>query len=343
MATLSNRPRSNRTPLSGSRALMRDVAEAADVSLKTVSRVVNDEPGVRVETAERVRRAVAMLGYERNDLARNLRQGRATLALGLVISDVSNRFFSLVARGVEEVARKRGYIVISGNSDEDPIRERDLVSTLTRRRIDGLLIVPTTSDQSHLTRARSTTPVVFIDRPAVDGGVDTVLLENAEGARGAVKRLIDRGHRRIGLVTGPEDLYTYHERGAGYRRALADAGLPVDDALIRAGSHHADEAELATRELLSTDSPPTALFTGNNQMTIGAIKASLGRAEPVEITGFDDFELADLIPVPVSTIAHDPTEMGRRAAELVLNRLDGDAGPPRLVLLPTRLMVREQS
>ncbi|MGH8982878.1 MAG: LacI family DNA-binding transcriptional regulator [Acidimicrobiia bacterium] len=343
MSTLSNGPQlPSGGPAPASRASMRDVAALANVSLKTVSRTINSEPSVKTETAARVMRAVSMLGYERNDLARSLRNGRATLALGLVISDVSNRFFALVARGVEEIARENGYIVISGNSDEDPLRERDIVSSLTRRRIDALLIVPTSSDQAHLSRARATIPVAFIDRPAIDGGVDTVLLDNAEGARGAIKRLIDRGHERIGVVTGPMELYTYQERLAGYRRALADAGLPVDESLIRVGAHDADEAEAATRELLAGDKPPTALFATNNQMTIGAIKAIADRPEDIETIGFDDFELADLVSVRVTTLAHDPSEMGREAARLVLNRLRGETGPPRLVVLPTRLMVREE-
>ena len=319
---------------------MRDVAALANVSLKTVSRTINSEPGVRAETAERVMRAVSILGYERNDLARSLRNGRTTLALGLVISDVSNLFFALVARGVEEIARDNGYIVISGNSDEDPLRERDVVSSLTRRRIDALLIVPTASDQAHLSRVSATIPVAFIDRPAIHATVDTVLLDNAEGARAAVKRLTDRGHERIGVITGPTELYTFRERLAGYRQALAEAGLPVDESLIRVGAHDADEAEAATRELLARDAPPTALFATNNQMTIGAIKAVAGHPDDIETIGFDDFELADILSVPVTTVAHDPSEMGREAARLVISRLRGETGPPRVVVLPTRLMVR---
>jgi LacI family transcriptional regulator len=343
MSSLSKGPggtgRSSHPP---ARVLMRDVAAAANVSAKTVSRVINRESGVKAETAERVMQAVTVLGYERNDLARSLRNGRTTLTLGLVISDVSNRFFSLLARGVEEMARERGYVVISGNSDDDASLERDLVSSLTSRRIDALVIVPTASDQAHLSRARATIPVAFLDRPAIDGGADTVLLDNADAVRRAIKRLIDRGHTRIGVVTGPTDLYTYRERLAGYRGALADAGMPLDESLIRAGALHGEAAEAATRELLAGEQPPTALLATNNQMTIGAIKAVVGRPDRIEIIGFDDFELADVLAVRVTTIAHDPVEMGREGARLVLNRLSGETGPPRMVVLPTRLMVREQ-
>jgi LacI family transcriptional regulator len=323
------------------RVLMRDVAAAANVSAKTVSRVINGEPSVKAETAERVMRAVTVLGYERNDLARSLRNGRTTLTLGLVVSDVNNRFFSLVARGVEEVVRKHGYVVISGNSDDDAVRERDLVSSLTSRRIDALLIVPTASDQAHLARARATIPVAFIDRPAIDGGADTVLLDNADAVREATRRLIDRGHDRIGVIAGPTELYTYRERVTGYRRALTDAGLPIDPSLICSGDVHGETAQAATEELLAGDKPPTALLTTNNQMTIGAIKAVVGHREQIEMVGFDDFELADVLPVPVTTIAHDEIEMGRQAARLVLDRLTGATGPPRMVVLPTRLIARD--
>lgn len=324
------------------RASLRDVAALAQVSPKTVSRVINAEPNVRPETADRVRQAVAMLGYERNDLARNLRQGRTTLALGLVISDVSNQFFSLVARGVEEVARAQGYVGISGSSDEDPERERELVATLTRRRIDALVIVPTASGQAHLSRVRSAIPVVYVDRPSLDGASDAVLIDNADSAHGATRRLIEGGHRRIGVVTGPLDLFTYRERLAGYRRALAEAGLAVDDSIIWSGAHHQDEAEIATRKLLDHADPPTALFTMNNQMTIGAIKAlhARGLGDRVGIIGFDDFELADVVSPRVTTLALDPKEMGRQAAHMALDRLNGASDPARLVVLPTHMIIR---
>lgn len=325
------------------RASLRDVAALAKVSPKTVSRVINGEATVRPETAARVRDAVAMLSYEPNDLARNLRQGMTTLALGLAITDVSNAFFSMVARGVEEVARSNGYVVISGNSDEDPGRESELVTTLTRRRIDALVIVPTTSSQAHLARVRATIPVIFVDRPPLDGAADAVLLDNANSAYGATARLVEQGHTRIGVVTGPLDLFTYSERLAGYRRALGEAGLPFDESLVAAGAHHQDEAELAALKLLRRTDAPSALFTMNNQMTIGAIKAihALGLGAHLAITGFDDFELADVVSPAVTTLAHDPTELGRRAAQLALDRIEGGDGPPRSIVLPTQMIARD--
>jgi LacI family transcriptional regulator len=319
---------------------MRDVASTAGVSLKTVSRVVNEEPGVRADTAARVEAAIALLGFARNDLARSLRHGRAG-ALGLVIEDVANPFYSAIVRSVEDAAHAHGHMLITGSCEEDPERERQLVRRLLRRWVDALLIVPAGDDHRYLQAHIGTgTPVVFLDRPPRGVDTDTVLLDNMGGARAGVEHLLAHGHRRIGFVGDPPELYTSGERLAGYRAALAAAGAG-GDGLVRA-SHDAASAEQAVRDLLAlpADRRPTALFCANNRNTVGALRGLRDARRPVALVGFDDFELADMLPVPVTVVRHVPEDMGRLAAELAYARLDGEDGLPRRRVLGYELVVR---
>src|ERR671921_2583128 len=233
------------------RPTMRDVAERAGVSLKTVSRVINAEPGVATETAERVGAAIAELGFQRNDLARSLRQGRSSSTIGLLIEDVGNPFYSAIAQAVEQSARAHGCLLITSSCEEDPDRERELVRALLRRRVDALLLVPASEDHAYLRRELGDTPVVFLDRPPQGLEADAVLLDNLGGARMAVEHRVAQGHRRIAYVADPGVLYTARERLAGYREAMRAAGLEVDPDLVRLGSHDAAQAEAVVRELLA--------------------------------------------------------------------------------------------
>jgi LacI family transcriptional regulator len=320
---------------------MSDVAAAARVSLKTVSRVVNAEPGVRPETAGRVQNAISALGYRRNDMARALRQGRVSRSLGLVIEDVANPFYAAITRGVEEVAWREGLLVIAGSSAEDPERERRLVLTLCERRVDGLLIVPAGHDHRYLLpELRHGTPAVYIDRPPGRITADAVLLDNVGGARAAVEHLLGYGHRRIGMIGDEATIFTAVERLEGYRRAVEAAEIPYDDALVRLGAHDVAAAEAATRELFSLPDPPTALFAGNNRSTVGALRALSSSRRRVALVGFDDFELAELLPLPVTVVAYDPVALGRQAAELLCKRLAGDRRRSERIVVPTTLVAR---
>jgi LacI family transcriptional regulator len=318
---------------------MWDVARDAGVSLKTVSRVVNDEGGVRPETAARVHEAIAALGFRRNDIARMLRQGRSSRTIGLVIEDVANPFYSAITRAVEEVARERGYLVIASSSDEDPSRERDLIRLLCERRVEGLLVVPAGEDHRFLLpELRMGTPVVFMDRPPGNLDADAILIDNLGGARRAIEHLLAHGHRRIGMVGDLPAIFTAVERRQGYVEALAAAGIGLEDKLLRLGSHDVTAAEEATRALLALLDPPTAIFTGNNRNTVGALKAIRAAGPRTAIVGFDDFELADLLSITV--VAHSPAEMGRQATELLCRRLEGDRSPPERIVLPVHLVPR---
>jgi LacI family transcriptional regulator len=319
------------------RPTMRDVALRAGVSLKTVSRVINDEPGVAVATAARVGDAIDALGFQRNDLARSLRQGVSSSTLGLVIEDVANPFYSAIAQAVEAAARERGYLLITASCEEDPERERELVHALLRRRVDALLLVPASHEHGYLADG---TPVVFLDRPPVGLDADCVLLDNLGGARQAVEHLLAQGHERIAMVGDTAALFTATERLAGYRQALDDAGVPVREELIRLGTHDAAQAERVVRELLELPPGrrPTAFFAGNNRNAVGALRALRDVADRPALVGFDDFELADLVGATV--VRHDSQQMGAQAAALAFERLDGADRPPRRVVLPTELVIR---
>ena len=324
------------------RPTMRDVASTAGVSLKTVSRVVNQEAGVKADTAARVEAAIARLGFARNDVARSLRHGRAN-ALGLVIEDVANPFYSAIARTVEDAAHARSHILITGSCEEDAERERELVLRLLRRSVDALLIVPAGGDHRYLLpEIGAGTPIVFLDRPPRGVEADTVLLDNEGGARAGTEHLLRHGHERIAFVGDPPTLYTAKERLAGYRAALTEGGLEPDDDLVATGSHDAAAAEQAVRDLLALPKRrrPTALFCANNRNTVGALRALRAAADGVAIVGFDDFELADMLAVPITVVRHDAAEMGRIGAALAYARLDGEEGLPQRRIIPCEVVAR---
>ncbi|MFB9877196.1 LacI family DNA-binding transcriptional regulator [Planobispora siamensis] len=315
------------------RPTMKDVAAAAGVALKTVSRVVNDEPGVNPATAERVVAAIAQLGYRRNESARVLRRGR-TATIGLVIEDVADPFYSGMSRAVEDVALRHGSLVLSGSSGEDPLRERELVLTFCARRVDGLIIVPAGTDHDYLLpELDAGIAAVFADRP---GGLeaDTVICDNAGGAHAGVAHLIRHGHRRIAFLGDSASIFTASERLRGYRRALAEAGLPANESLIAMGP--ADRAGAALCAMLAAADPPTAVFTGNGRITVAALRTGHRPA----LVGFDDFELADVLTPGVTVVAQAPDGLGRTAAEMLFRRMSGEPGPAERIQLPTRLIPR---
>ena len=242
------------------------------VSLSTVSRVVNGSPPVAPELAVKVQRAVELLGYRHNHTAGTLRRAnRLSASLGLIFEDVSNPFFSAIHRGVEEVARARSVVTFAGSSDEDPVRERELIEALLARRVDGLIVVPTASDHSYLLRDVATgVAVVFVDRPPQTIDADCVLSDNRAGAEAAVAHLIAHGHRRIAFIGYPPVLHTSVERLAGYRDALRRAGIAEE--LV----HHPIEAWRGVLDggfTAGGADGPTALFTSQNLITVEVLRA----------------------------------------------------------------------
>ncbi|MGI8868168.1 MAG: LacI family DNA-binding transcriptional regulator [Mycobacteriales bacterium] len=330
-------------PARVARPTMKDVAAEAAVSLKTVSRALGNEPGVRTATRERVVAAANRLGFRRNDLAASLRRlDRSMATVGLVIEDLGNPFYASVMRGVEAEMRARGHVLLVASSEEDSTLEREIVDTFLSRRVDGLIVVPASRDQSYLARDRAAgVAVVYLDRPPEPLVADCVLADNATGATEAVGHLLELGHRRIGYVGDADTLFTMQERYGGYRSALVAAGIALDEQIVRHGAADVVRAEAAVAELLAVASPPTAIFAGNNRCTVGAVRALHGRRPAFGLVGYDDFELADLLDPPVTVIANDARALGRVAAQRLLARLDGDERSPRRIVLPTKLIVRD--
>ncbi|WP_426514813.1 LacI family DNA-binding transcriptional regulator [Dactylosporangium sp. McL0621] len=324
---------------------MADVAARAGVSLKTVSRVVNDAPYVQPELAERVLAAVAELGFRRNHLASSLRSGQATATIGLLIEEIANPFYATIAGAAAEIARQRDTMLIIASSEEDPAREQQLLRDLCARRVDGLLVVPagspTGSDHSFLrSEVELGTSVVFLDRPAGNLRADTVLLDNRGGAREGVRRLIEAGHRRIAVLLDSIGVYTMRERLDGAQDALVEAGAPYDDRLVRDGVRDPAAAGRVVADLLERPDPPTAFFSLNNRITLGVIEELHRRGSDAALLAFDDFELARLVPYPLTVIAYDTRVLARTATELLFRRIDGDRSWPRTVVLPTELVER---
>lgn len=323
---------------------MKDVAALAGVAIKTVSRVMNGEPTVAPELAARVREAAGKLGYRPNLTASSLRRGdRRTATIGLLLGDVSNPYFAGLLRAVEDQARERGVQILIGSLDDDPVRERELAITLIDRGVDGLVIVPAAADQSYLLAERALgTGIVFLDREPRFLEADAVVSDNRGGASAAVGHLLSFGHRRIAYLGDRESLGTAAQRFDGYRHALQGAGLRADPRLVRQGLGTVEAAAAATAQLLRLPDPPTALFTSQNLVTIGALKAvrQAGLHDRVALVGFDDFLLADVFVPGITVVTQNIARLGRLAAQLLFARLDEDPSPPRTHVVETGLIAR---
>jgi LacI family transcriptional regulator len=323
---------------------MRDVAALAGVSLKTVSRVINGETTVADDLAARVQKAADALDYRPNLAASNLRRsdGR-TRTIGLLLEDVANPFSSALHRAVENAAQRRGVAVLAGSLDEEPAREREMVETLVARRVDGLILVPTADDHGYLVNERRAGfGVVFADRPPQHLAADVVRSDSEAGAAEGVAHLLAQGHRRVAYLGDLLSIQTAAARFAGYTAAVARAGLTVDQRLVVHDLHTSDQAELAVARLLAGADRPTALFTSQNLVTIGAMRAlrALALQREIALVGFDDFLLADLLEPAITVIAQAPATIGEVAAELLFRRLDGGGGPYVEHIVPTRLIAR---
>ncbi|MFS8199825.1 LacI family DNA-binding transcriptional regulator [Streptomyces sp. CWNU-52B] len=324
----------------GNRPTMKDVAARAGVGLKTVSRVVNGEPGVTPDTERRVQEAIDALGFRRNDSARVLRKGR-TASVGLVLEDLADPFYGPLSRAVEEVARSHGALLINGSSAEDPDREQELVLALCARRVDGLVIIPAGDDHRYLEpEIKAGVATVFVDRPAGQIDADVVLSDSFGGARDGVAHLVAHGHRRIGFIGDMPRIHTAAERLRGYRTALEDAGIQAEDSWMSLGVTDPVRVRRAAETMLSGPSPVTAVFAGNNRVTVTVVRVIAELARPVALVGFDDIELADLLQPGVTVVAQDAAQLGRTAADRLFRQLEGSLLMPERIELPTRLITR---
>ena len=335
---------------------IQDVAARSGVSISTVSRVVTGAVAVEPETAERVREAIAALGYRPNLLARSFRR-RVTHTIGLLVPDNSNPFFAELARTIEDAGFADGYSVVLCNSDLSAVKQETYIDVLLANRVDGLILVssgliPTVGRHDAVARILDAgAPCVVVDRDLGETPVDQVLVDNDQGGYLAGEHLIALGHRRIACLVGPSDLTPSAGRIAGFLRAMADAGLAVAaEGLVR-GNGRPDGGSAAALQLLERGvvgaGDVTAIFAFNDQMATGAIGA-LQRAgcrvpQDVSVIGFDDIPQSAAIFPALTTIAQPIAEMGSIGVRLLLDRIARRDAPHQRVRLSTRLVVREST
>jgi LacI family transcriptional regulator len=328
------------------RATITDVAREAGVSTTTVSHVLNGTRSVADPTKQRVLAAIERLNYEVNSLAQSLKSDRSQ-TIGLLVTDISNPFFTSLVRGVEDVANAAGYSVMLCNTDENPDKELTYLRMLRRKRVDAILMAPTGVPQPLVDQLIGLNfPLVCFDRPPPGTACDSVLVDNVGGAQQAVSHLVGLGHRRVGVITGLTGVGTTGERLDGYMRAMADREVLVDQDLVRLGNSRLDGGFREMLALLALPQPPTAVFTTNNLMTLGALGAlqsrQVGVPDDMAIVGFDDFEWAAVLRPRLTVVAQPTYEIGETATRLLIDRIEGRGGSePRRIVLPTRLIVRE--
>ncbi|HLO32804.1 MAG TPA: LacI family DNA-binding transcriptional regulator [Anaerolineales bacterium] len=321
-----------------------DVAKRAGVSPITVSRVINNSGYISQVTRERVEAAVRELGYVPNTLARGLRSKR-TKTLALVVTDITNPYFTLMARGVEDVAGDSDYTVVYCNTDESEAKEEKYANILAQRQVDGVLLVPSGGNVKTIKFLLSNgICVVALDRHLSGIEIDSVRSDSVDGAKRLIKLLIRLGHKQIAIITGPREVSTSVERVTGYRQALTEAGLNGTE-LVYYGAFNQQSGYEFTNQAMRHASKPTAILGANNFITIGILKAlhDLNVEVPgdVSVVGFDDLPESMLV-APFLTVAAQPAyEMGRVAAELLLKRISGEISEePQELILRTDIIER---
>jgi DNA-binding LacI/PurR family transcriptional regulator len=329
----------------GRRPTIRDVAGRAGVSVATVSYVVNGTRRVSAGTRSRVERAIAELGFEPNSAARGLKRHRAA-SIGLVVPDLLNQFFATLVAGLEAAAAERDVLVVLCSTDASPEREAQYTRLLRGRRVDGVVYLTGTGlPPASLVELAADEPVVFVDErlPGVD--VPFVGVDNRSGARDLMGAVLDAGHQRIGIVGGPSALWTAEQRLAGYREALAGAGIDPDAVPLIAGDYREASGRDAAARLLDAPEAPTAIVAANDLMAIGALTCARERGlripEDISIAGFDDIPLSRLLEPGLTTVRQPAWDLGREAAELLFARIDDPGGAPRRVELPAELVLRD--
>lgn len=324
---------------------IRDVAKLAGVSPITVSRVVNGADSVTEDTRQRVRQAIDQLHYVPNTLARSLRSHQSH-TIALIVSDITNPFWTTVARGVEDTAAENDYRTMLCNTDEDSVKETTYLNLLVERRVDGMIIAPTTSDKKQLAVLKmQQVPCVLIDRRVSGFEADLVCGDGRKGARLLLDHLIDLGHRRIALINGPSTISSAQDRAEGYCDSLLAHSLAVDESLMFQGDFKQESGYRLTGQALTCEPRPTAIFAANNFIALGVLQAlqesGLRVPQDMALVCIDDIPFLSAID-PFLTVAAQPAyEMGEAAAHLLVERLTTHrAGKAREVVLPPQLIIR---
>lgn len=326
-------------------ATIADVAKKAGVSVSTAARVLSGRGYASEETRRLVLEAAKALGYVPNQIARSLRT-RQTKMVGLLIGDVENSFYSVIAKNVESVAKGAGYHVVLCNSDDDPDIEREYLKLLEAMRVDALVVTPTSRNHRYLARLLDKGIVIVqVDRRVEGLAADAILVDNESGAEGAVSHLIAAGHSRIGILTGELAVPTARQRLAGYERAMKEHGIAVREELVKTGSFHREHAIEDATDLIRARPAPTAIFAANNILAEASFFAlaqhGLRVPRDVSVVAFDDVQWMSMVEPSVTTVRQPVADMARSAAELVLRRLrEGREGPPSTIVFRTQLVER---
>jgi len=325
---------------------IREVAKLARVGLMTVSRVINNHPSVRASTRKKVEAAIVQLGYQQNEAARLLKGQRAKM-IGLIVPDLSDQFFAACAHTVQHIARGYGYMTLVVSSERDADLEFEQAELMATRKVSGLLIVTSTRPGDERLRQLQNTglAIVAFDRPLPGAETDCVLVENRAGAEHAVDHLIQHGHRRIDCIGYDEEVYTIYERVQGYTSRMHASGLKPH---VKLGLLTLDDVRAWLIETMAGKNKPTAIFSLNHRTSIFLLRAltelKIRIPEEIAVVGFDDFDLAEVLHPPLTTVAQSPVELARRSMSLLFAGIqgaqEGATASPAKILLPTRLMIR---
>lgn len=329
-------------------ATIKDVAEEAGVSITTVSAVINETRYVSPELTERVEEAVEKLNYHPDHMGRGLRKGQSNM-VGLVVSDITNPFFPRVVRGAEDRAHEKGYGLILCNTDEDPTEEEQYLTFLRSQRIDGLIIAVTNQGKENIKSLEDNIPLVLIDRTIEKLEIPQVVSENRKGAYEATNYLLDLGHKRIGFVAGIPGIRSTDDRLKGYRSAIEDQGLAVDESLIVMGNSQAEDSYDATKKLSSKNDDLTAIFAANNLITIGVLRYlkenDIPYPDQLSLLCFDDPIWGSVVDKSISVVSQQPYDMGYEASRILINQVTNNREQPvkRNISLPTTLKIRDST
>lgn len=329
---------------------IKTVAKRADVSIATVSRTLRNLPGVREKTRKKVLKAVSDLDYDVNAVASNLRL-KETKTIGVIVGNVLSQFHSITAKAVEDTANKFGYNVILCNSDDDAEKELKYLKVLKSNRVDGIILISRGKNAKYINKLiDSGIKIVLLDRLINGVNCDAVISDNENSAYIAVKHIIDQGYKKIGIINGFLDITTDKDRLNGYLKALAEAGIPRDNSLIKIGGFKKEDGIDLSRELFKDSNKPEALFIANLDLTLGSIlyikKKGMKIPDEIGVVGFDDSEWALILDPPLTTVRQPVYNIGSTATDILIKRIKKDKSltkEPLIITLNSTLIIREST
>jgi len=326
---------------------MRDVAREVGVSVNTVSRALAGKPDVNPQTRARVLEVAERLGYRPNRLARGLRSNK-TGTIGVIVTDIANPFFGALVKGVEKAARARDYSIILQDTDEDYEREKEAIQVMLAERVDGLLITPVQTRTETIEELKECgLPFVLLGRHFDDIETDYVVTDDVEGGFLATEHLIKLGHRRIAMINGPLHISSAKERFQGYRKALDRSGVKLDESIVSSGAITMDDGYRVSKSLLTRRNRPTAIFAYSDFVAFGVMKAvrevGFHLPDDVAVVGYDDVQLSSCLEVPLTTVRIPTEELGRKATELLVKKMNHELDKALVCLLKAELIVRQST